>query len=214
MFTFIIIRSNYINNTTTTSGTSLKDDILDNEWLKIDIEPLTNIGFTKTHLNQIASQNILSTKLVHGSIYAFAFDLQENDKAKKINGDPINFFMGILRNGKPYAPPSNYESPQDKAIRLYRERMREIDKDRVEAEKEAITLAFNDWFSKLTNEQKIEFLPKMLRGDMTNEKLKKSKMLENSARSYFENEIWLNKKNEILSETNAIQQKEVTKIEN
>ena len=31
------------------------------------------------------------------SIYAFAFDLVENQKGKTITGPPLNYFMGILR---------------------------------------------------------------------------------------------------------------------
>jgi hypothetical protein len=190
---------NYLNTTTTSEPENSKSNNLNDEWLKIDIEPLSTIGFTKTHLMQIASQNILSVELVQGSIYAFAFDLQENDKEKNIKGDPINFFMGILRNGKPYAPPSNYESPQDKAMREYKEKMLKIEQGRAETEKEAVNLAFNDWFSQLTDEQKKEFLPDMLRRNTTSEKLGKNKMLEGSARSHFEAEIWPDIKNKIIS---------------
>jgi predicted transcriptional regulator len=194
---------NYLNTTTTGDLENSKSNNLGDEWLKIDIEPLSSIGFTKTHLTQIASQNILPAELVQGSIYAFDFDLRENNKAKSITGDPINFFMGILRKGKPYAPTSNYESPQDKAIRIYRERMSEIEQGRVAAEKEAINLAYNDWFEQLTDEKKIEFLPEMLRHNTNSEKLGKSKILENSARNYFETKIWPNKKMEIIEKINA-----------
>ncbi len=181
---------NYLNTTTTGKPENSKSNNLSDEWSNIDIEPLSNIGFTKTHLTQIASQNKLPELSVQNSIYAFAFDLQKNNKAKSIKDDPINFFMGILRNGKPYTPPSNYESPQDEAMRIYLEKMREIEQKRAEAENEAINLAFNDWFAKLTDEQKIERLPKMFRNNANNEKLEKSKILESSARSYFEKEIW------------------------
>ena len=195
--------NNFINTTTTGEHEHLKSNILSDEWLKIDIEPLSNIGFTKTHLTQIFSQNILSTETVQGSIYAFAFDLQENDKAKSIKGDPINFFMGILRNGKPYTPASNYESPQDKAMRIYRERMREIEQGRADAEKEAINLAYNDWFVQLTDAQKKEFLPVPLR---QNARLEKNKIIEGSSRNHFETEIWPSKKMEIIGKTSAIEQ--------
>ncbi len=142
----------------------------------------------------------MPAELVQGSIYAFDFDLRENNKAKSITGDPINFFMGILRKGKPYAPTSNYESPQDKAMRIYRERMSEIEQKRVEAEKEAINLAFNDWFIQLSDEQKKNFLPEMFRHNTNSEKLGKSKILESTARSHFETEIWPKEKGKIISE--------------
>jgi len=38
---------------------------------------------------------------------------------------------------------SDYESPQDKAMRLYLEKRRKIEQGRAETEKEAKTLAFN-----------------------------------------------------------------------
>jgi hypothetical protein len=191
---------NNINKTTTTSEGEILSNpnmALTDEWVKIDIEPLNSIGFTKTHLNQIASQNKIQPKIVQDSINAFAFDLQENARAKTIKGDPINFFMGIVRNGRPYLPPSNYESPQDKAMRIYLERMREIEQKRVEEEKEAFNLAFNDWFLKLSNEQKRELLPEMLRRGAN---LETSKMLENTAKSHFEKEIWAINKIKIISQ--------------
>ena len=189
--------SSYININTTTTDVfeNFKSNGLDGEWLNIDIEPLSNIGFTKTHLTQIVSQNLLPAELVQNSIYAFAFDLQENDKAKNINGDPINYFMGILRKGKPYAPTSNYESPQDKAMRLYKEKMKEVEQRRVTTEKEAISLAYSDWFSQLTSSQKLEFLPESIRRNANPEK---NKMLDGSARNHFEVEIWPNLKKKII----------------
>lgn len=186
--------SSYIYKTTTTEE-SQKSNQAATEWQDIDIEPLSQIGFIVTHLNQIASQNKLSPQVVQDSIYAFAFDLQENNKAKSIKGDLINFFMGILRNGKPYLPPSNYESPQDKAMRLYLENKRKIEQGRVEVEKEALTLAFNEWFAKLSDVQKKEFVPEVMRGGI---KIGKSKMLESSARNHFEEEIWPEEKEKIL----------------
>ena len=146
-------------------------------------------------MKQIVSQNKLSLQSVQDSIYAFAFDLQENNKAKSIKGDPINYFMGILRNGRVYTFPSNYESPQDRAMRLYTEQIRVVDQKRKLLEKEAIDLAFNSWVSQLNEAQKIEFLPKNLQN--TKVVFGKNKMIESSARSYFEAEIWPNKKKEI-----------------
>ena len=108
--------------------------------------------------------------------------------------------MGILRTGRIYTFPSNYESPQDKALRLYRESKRKLEQERAEAEKEAINLAFNEWFEKITDEQKIELLPKIFRNNVTGEKLEKSKILESSARSYFEKEIWSKEKEKIIGE--------------
>jgi len=60
-------------------------------------------------------------------------------------------------------------------------------------------LAFNNWFSNRTEKQKIEFLPEMLRRNTNSEKLGKSKILESSARSHFEKEIWPNEKEKIIT---------------
>ena len=182
---------NYTKTTTTM--------LISEEWSSIDTKPLGPIGFTVTHLSQIASQNKLSPEIVQNSILAFAFDLQKNDKAKKIKGDPINFFMGILRNGKPYTPPGNYESPQDEAMRLYKEKMHEQEQKRMAIEKEAINLAFRDWFVRLTDEQKIKTFPEMLRHNMTSEKLKTSKKVEDFAKSHFEASIWPIEKAKIVT---------------
>jgi hypothetical protein len=165
---------------------------------------LGKIGFTITHLSQISSQNKLQPQAVQNSIYAFAFDLQENNKAKNIKGDPINFFMGILRAGKPYAPPSNYESPQDKAMRIYLERMREVEEKRINTEKEAIDLSFSEWFGQLTDTQRIEFLPENLRS--TKVAFGKNKIIESAARTHFEAEIWPDKKQEITKNTINLEQ--------
>lgn len=192
---------NYIN---TSNRESTKGEVclaLSEEWQNIDIEPLAEIGFTRTHLTQISSQNKLFPQVVQDSIYAFAFDLKENGKEKSIKGDIINFFMGILRNGKPYAPSSNYESPQDKAVRIYLERMREIEKKRVEAEKEVFLLEFNNWFRSLSDEQKLNLLPEAFRHSSAS--LENNKILESSARNHFEKEVWVHRKAAIQQTTSG-----------
>ena len=196
--------SNIYNKTTTDDLKNLKEPQLSTEWQNIDLEPLALIGFTVIHLSQIASQNTLQPKAVQDSIYAFAFDLQKNNKAKTIKGDPLNFFMGILRNGRVYTFPSNYESPQDKAMRIYHKQLRDLTQKRESLEKETINLSFQEWFSSLTHEQKKEFLPQTFRN---NARIENNKILEGGARDHFEKEIWPNKKAEIakrggVTETN------------
>ena len=186
---------NLLKTTTTVD----KQQQLPVEWQNIDIEPLSEIGFTKNHLTQIALQLGLLPKDVQDSIHVFAFDLKENGKRKDIKGDPIGFFMGILRKRGMYLPPTNYESPQAHNMRLYKERMDEIETKRVTIEKKAFDLAFGDWFNKLTDEQKKELLPEMLRRNADGTKLEKSKILESSAKGRFEREIWPDIKSKIES---------------
>jgi predicted transcriptional regulator len=196
--------TNIYKTTTTSDPKNLTEAQLAQKWQELDIEPLSQIGFTKTHLAQVISQDKLSIDMIQNSIYAFAFDLQENDKAKDIKGDSINYFMGILRNGKPYAPPSNYESPQGQALRLYTERMKEIEQKRISIEKEAMQLAFGNWFAQLNDIQKKDFLPANMRHNV---KLEKNKMVESLAKAYFEAEVWGHKKQEII--TTEIKTREV-----
>ncbi len=180
---------------TTTEDNLIKFQPLPIEWQNIEIEPLCEIGFTETHLTQIAKQNILSPKAVQDSIYAFAFDLKENDKKKEITGTPINFFMGILRKGLPYTPPDSYETPQERHMRLYEEKMSKLKAQREEIEKKSFNLAFEDWFRDLPDSKKVEFIPKKFRG---NPRLEKNKMLEGGARDHFTREIWPDIKGKIL----------------
>jgi predicted transcriptional regulator len=177
-----------IKTTTTDEPENLLFSSLENDWQEIDIEPLKKINFTKTHIAQVASQKLLSVEMVQSSIYAFAFDLEENNKGKNISGDPLSYFMGILRKGMPYTPSSNYESPRDKALRLYRERMRSIEQGRLEAEKEVMNLAFNEWFRQLDEKQKKALLPAGIFRNMKS--LENSKILESAARNHFEKTIW------------------------
>ncbi len=185
--------SNLLNTTTTDTRNKF---LLSEEWQNVSIKPLHEIGFSETHLAQIAKQNILSPNVVQDSIYAFSFDLKENNKKKEITGNPINFFMGILRKGLPYTPPDGYETPQERHMRLYEEKMSKLKAQREEIEKKAFNLAFEDWFRDLPDSKKIEFIPKNFRN---NPRLEKNKILEGGARDYFTKEIWPDIKGKIES---------------
>jgi hypothetical protein len=193
--------SSIYKNTTTSETENLSLGGLEEEWLEIDIKPLAKINFAQTHLFQIASEKKLTPQMVQDSIYHFAFDLEHNKKREEIKKDPVAFFMGILRKkGEPYNQPSNYESPQAKAIRLYLEDAREREQRRSRDEDEAMNLAFNDWFAQLTDAQKLEFLPAPMR---QNARLGRSnKILENSARAHFKAEVWVERLAEILNDNN------------
>ncbi|CAL7960129.1 hypothetical protein GAMM_130034 [Gammaproteobacteria bacterium] len=185
--------SEYLLKETTTGDNQIPTD-----WKSIDVEPLAELGFTVNYLTQLIPQNNLSSKIVQDSIYAFAFDIKENGKLKTIKGDPISFFMGILKRSGGYVPPSNYESPQQRHMRLYEERMTELETKNAEIEKKALELAFNEWFLKLTDEQKKEFLPKSW-SSKSGISLDKNKMLLSCAKSHFEKELWAAKRSEIVS---------------
>lgn len=188
--------SGFNNLNTTTTGVEnfqTQESTLQSEWEQIDIEPLKAFGFSKTHLMQIANDSRLLPHVVQDSIYAFAFDLQHNNKKDALRTNPVNYFMGVLRNGKPYAPPGNYESPQDLAMRLYVERQRENEKKRQDLEKEAYELAFKEWLAELTEQERNQLLPHTIRN------LKSDQAKLATWRQHFSEEIWAKKRDEIQS---------------
>jgi hypothetical protein len=156
----------------------------DSLWENVDINPLKEIGFTKTHLRQIIIDDKLSMDIIQDSIYAFSFDLKKNDKERALKGSPLNYFMGILRSGKPYAPPANYESPQDEALRIYIERKKEIELKRNHMEEELFQVAYKEWEANLTITDKESLLPDNVKNShFTAEKIA-------FIRVYFKENIW------------------------
>lgn len=150
----------------------------------IDITPLKSINFTEAHLKQILALKVLEDEAIQESIYAFAFDLNENKKMSSLKTNPLNYFIGILRKGQPYLPPSNYESPKDKALREYVERKRELSQKRVKLEQEALDLAFLEWKEKLTIEEKNKIYPNAIK------KLKDGTLKINFLKNFFKENIW------------------------
>lgn len=149
-----------------------------------DIEELSSIGFTKSHLQQIILQKKLEHEVIQQSIYAFAFDLNVNGKAKKIKDDPLGYFMGILKKGIPYAPPANYEDPKIRGMRLYLEATERQKKKKEELEQQIIEIHFDEWLQTITDEQKRLFVD--LRGRWDEE----SMVCRSLAKSHFKMEIW------------------------
>lgn len=177
-----ISRSSYIN-TTTNESQKLKDD---SPWSNLDIQPLASIGFTQSHLRQIILDDKLSAEIVQDSINFFAFDLEQNNKEKNLKTGPLNYFMGILRSGKPYAPPANYESPQDKEMRIYLERKKEIEQRRKTMKEELFQFSFNDWEAALSDQDKEAIFPSNIR----NSKFAAEKKA--FLRTHFKDIIWPN----------------------
>ncbi len=194
--TTISSSSSVINNKDTTTSEASENEselLLSEEWNEIDILPLAEIGFSKHHLKQIASQNKLSAAIVQESINTFAFDLKENNKGKALKTNPVNYLMGILRNGIPYSPPSNYESPEKRAMRIYLEKKKEVESKQIAMEEELLKSEFNDWHNTLTKEQINEILPE----DIKNSTLAPAKIA--CLRTHYRNEIWPTKRQEIVN---------------
>jgi predicted transcriptional regulator len=186
--------SSIYNINTTTMDSDDKNQMLD-EWLEVDITPLEEFGFTKTHLKQIANQNKLSPEIVQNSIYAYAFDLYENKKGEKIK-DKISYFMGILRKGLPYTPPDNYESEQDKAMRLYLESEKSRVAKREKMLNELFELKFSEWYEKQSEEFLISLLPDTFGSKKSSDR--DSVAVKRFAREYFEKNEWIVVKNRFV----------------
>jgi len=171
---------------------NLKKNDLPLDWDSVNIEPLTAIGFTKSHLRQIILDDKLTIEMVQDSIYAFAFDLEKNNKTKQLKSAPLNYFMGILRSGMPYAPPQNYESPQDTAMRVYLERKREMNTKRQAIEDGLLQEAYDEWESNLSQEDKEEIFPdKVINSRLVSEKMA-------FLRNYFKEHFWPSIKKQYL----------------
>ena len=177
----------------TTTGVEQKISM---DWQFVDLEPLNEIGFTQTHLRQIAQQEKLTIEMVQDSIHAFAFDLDKNNKQALLKNSPLNYFMGILRKGMPYAPPGNYESPTDEAMRLYVESKKEQEKKRQSLLNEALEFSFQEWLSGISDELKNQIIPPEIR------KLQSEQPKRAVLKQYFENNLWSKKYQEIIEANN------------
>lgn len=138
---------------TTTTAAELPSD-----WTKVDFSPLAAIRFGRPQLSQLVQTGMLTSEQVQESIYAFAFDIDVNGKGQEINGHPLNYFMGILRKG-PYAPPSNYEAPDVRQMRLYLEAKKREQQAKSDLEIELETLEFDSWVTSLSTEERIRYAP-------------------------------------------------------
>ena len=152
------------------------------DWVDLDFSPLSEIGFTKSHLIQIIRQGVLSRAEVQDSVHFFAFDLKQNGKGRELKGPPLNFFMGILRKGLPYAPPENYESPEAEARRKYLDGKRRLETRRLAEEQELQALAFTEWRRGLTQSQTIAMVPDPVK-DIPRAR-------EAAIRNHFDEQVW------------------------
>ena len=166
--------------TTTTHEPNFEKNLNNFEdWKKVDLLPLTEIGFSQDHLFQIAKKNLIPPEVVQESIHAFAFDLTKNDKAKLLKKTPLDFFMGILRSG-PYLPPTNYKSPKEMALEAFIEKQNNIKK----LEEEAMNIAFQNWVSKLTSDEKNHIIPEETK------KLGYPALINQAMRTHFKENVW------------------------
>ena len=187
--------------TTTTGESELFDDTkvqLMPEWANVDFSPLVEAGFSRAHLIQLAKHGKLSAAEVSASIEFFAFDLKRNAKGKALNGPPLNFFMGILRKGIPYAPPENYESPAEEARKRTRELLERKERERAADEERIRELAFAEWKRGLSADELATLLPDFAR--------RPGPVQDSTLRTHFESTVWPEKGQVPLTEFQRAQQ--------
>jgi len=168
--------SSFINNNTTTTEQSEK-------WLNIDLSPLKEFGFTKDCLEQLYKSRITTPDNIKKSIDHFAFDLRENNKAKKIKTNPLNYFMGIMKRTGLYLPPDNYESVQDKTFK----KMLKIEKEKANYRQEQIDSLFKMHFDLWYEQQTNVFLKTLIPNVMVSNFKRTSKFVLTMAKEHFKN---------------------------
>jgi hypothetical protein len=168
---------------TTTTGPSVKSgpspDVLAPEWGAVDISSLGEVRFSRNQVKQIADQGLLTPEQLQESIYAFAFDLRENGKARELKSPPVNYFMGILRRG-PYAPPANYESQEERQARLFLESKNARQQERRDRVKKIKEAEFEEWLIDLPKEERVRLTP-----IGTTDMSKRTQLWD-----HFENQVW------------------------
>ena len=139
--------SSCINTTTMES--------IEEVWSRVDVSPLSTIGFTHKHLMQLKTRN--TPEVVQESIYHFSYGLLYNEKTKKYD-DPLSVFMGVLRKGEVWIE-SNYRSPKERAQEALLNQKKE-EKNRIQKmQEECYVLAFGDWQEQLTEKEIEEIAP-------------------------------------------------------
>jgi len=78
-----------------------------NKEKEIPVYLLETIGFTISHVTQIANKGILTVEEITESIKAYANVLNFDSKKAKAIKDPLAYFMGILKNGNTYLLPES-----------------------------------------------------------------------------------------------------------
>jgi hypothetical protein len=150
-------------------------------WDSIDPSSLEDIGFGRRQLSQLQNGE-LSPEIIQDSINAFAFDLKHNGMQDKIKSNPLNFFMGILRNNQPYAAPSNYQDPKMMAMKAYLEQKKVMRDEKKRMEEEMFQLAFEDWSDELDDAQCEAIIPEA--------RYREYPMKEGFLKEHFRKEIW------------------------
>jgi len=121
-----------------------KKNSLTEEWMKINIYPLEEIGFKQNHLIDIYETQLADPQMVQESILHFAYGLEYQPEKFKQYSDLLNVLIGRLRKGKPWFEQS-YRSPQEIAqAELLETKKVGLDRKK-KMEEDAFKLALAEW---------------------------------------------------------------------
>lgn len=163
--------------------------LLPEEWKKINIYPLEDIGFNHNHLSDILETELADPLMVQESILHFAYGLEHESAKYKQYDDLLNLLIGRLRKGKPWFE-KNYRSPQEIAqAQLIEAKKNELERKK-KLEDDAFKIALAEWQEDLNPTEISNITAKKGAGDITPHTSKLSK--------YFRENIWLSKKNTYL----------------
>jgi uncharacterized protein with NAD-binding domain and iron-sulfur cluster len=184
-------KNNFQDEKVTTKSNTSSSSIntttnLPEDWKNINFESLKDYGFNEKHILQISKLDAVTPEELQNSINHFVFDLQENGKEKEIKKSPLAFFMGIIRGQGIYVAPKNYESLQDRKLRLKVEQEKQSKERREKLEKELINIEYDEWRAKLTDSEAEELIPEHIKNAKYLAEPQKLEFL----RTYFVKNFW------------------------
>ena len=159
--------------------------LLPEEWKKINIYPLEDIGFNHNHLSDIFETRLADPQMVQESILHFAYGLEHESAKYKQYDDLLNLLIGRLRKGKPWFE-KNYRSPQEIAqAQLLEAKKNQLERKK-KVEEDAFKLALAEWQEGLNETEVTKITAKKGSGDIMPHATKLS--------IYFRENIWSEQK--------------------
>ena len=163
--------------------------LLPEEWKKINIYPLEDIGFNHNHLSDIFETKLADPQMVQESILHFSYGLEYESVKYKQYDDLLNLLIGRLRKGKPWFE-KNYRSPQEIAqAQLLEAKKNELERKK-KVEEDAFKLALAEWQEGLSQSEITNITAKKGAGDIIPHATKLS--------IYFRENIWPEQKKTYL----------------
>lgn len=120
-----------------------------------DIAPYSKIGFTATHIKQLASLGTISAIEVEQSLVEFSLDL-DNNALPQIKTNKLNFLMGLLRAGQSYVS-EGYRNEQEAIIS-------EMARRAEDRRKKLLDEKFLSWEAALNDEERKDLVRKIPTG--------------------------------------------------